>query len=239
MQNHFLSKNKTNGAKQKMYSSLTFSYPSLFNLSPQTCSGLKWNKKYQTKKKEGEARLGFGGLQGVKFKFVISHVQVSIKMLQLVQLSCQQDRFRGSQVPFSLLNKKGLGNWQDSLLDQWRNAVSTPCIFFFPNSSPLCVHQFMWRKSICGSLHHCIKSQKRAPSFVSSLVAEESSLLNSEMPFLTLFVPLTLAWVGHPIRFFFPVSKCVFHSLSVSRSESDHCTGLSFPLRWAYSMTAV
>lgn len=46
-----------------------------------------------------EQRLGFGGLQGVKFKFVIPHVQVNIKMLQLVQLSCQQDRFRAGRVP--------------------------------------------------------------------------------------------------------------------------------------------
>lgn len=163
-----------------------------------------WNGTRNTKKKKKrEQRLGFGGLQGVKFKFVIPHVQVSIKMLQLVQLSCQQDRFGASQVPFSLLNKKGLGNWQDSLLDQWCNAVSTPCIFFSPTLHlSLSIH-------LCeggASVGVCIitsRAKKRAPSFVSSFVAGESSLLYSETPFLTLFVPMTLAWVGHPICLFF------------------------------------
>lgn len=64
----------------------------------QTCSGLKRNKKNKQKKKRNKD-WGFGGLQGVKFKFVIPHVQVNIKMLQLVQLSCRQDRFRAGRVP--------------------------------------------------------------------------------------------------------------------------------------------
>lgn len=85
---------KTNNTKQKRN---VFKFhlfrPLTFYLRSQTCSELKRNEKYKK-----EQRLGFGGLQGVKFKFVIPHVQVSIKMLQLVQRFCQQDRFGADQV---------------------------------------------------------------------------------------------------------------------------------------------
>lgn len=80
--------------KQKKFSSFTCSYPSPLICVHRLVQGL--NRTRNTKK---EQRVGFGGLQGEKFKFVILHVQVSIKMLQLVQLSCQQDRLRAGQVP--------------------------------------------------------------------------------------------------------------------------------------------
>lgn len=129
------SSKKTKQTKtNKKVSSFTLSYPSQLHLRSQTCSGLKWNentkKKKRNKNKKGWG--GFGGLRGVKFKFVIPHVQVNIKMLQLVQLSCQQDRFRAGQVPpCSLLNKKGARKLAGQLARSvTRRTVSTPCIFF-------------------------------------------------------------------------------------------------------------
>lgn len=86
MQNHFSFKNKN--TKQKMFSSFTFSYPLTFYL---------WSELFRVEKEQEmqkRTKTGFGGLQRVQFKFVIPHVQGNIKMLQLVQLYCQQDRFR-------------------------------------------------------------------------------------------------------------------------------------------------
>lgn len=70
----------------------SFTVPFTFCLWSQTRSGLKQNKKYKKKQ-----RLGFGGPEGGKFKFVIRHVQVHIKMLQLNSYN-------------SLVNKTG--SWQ-------------------------------------------------------------------------------------------------------------------------------
>lgn len=67
----------------------SFRLPITFDLQSQTRSGFE---REQGKKEKNQR---FGGLQGVKFKFVIPHVQVKRKLLQLGQLSCQQDRFVG------------------------------------------------------------------------------------------------------------------------------------------------
>lgn len=78
--------------------------PHTFYLQSQICSELRRDKKYKK-----DQRFGFGGLLGVRFKFVISHVQVNIKML-LVHCFCRQHRFGAGQTPCSLLNffKRGL-----------------------------------------------------------------------------------------------------------------------------------
>lgn len=71
----------------------SFRLPVTFDLRLQTRSG------FETEQGKNQKNQRFGGLQGVKFKFVILHVQFYIKLLQLVQLSCQQDRFRAGRVP--------------------------------------------------------------------------------------------------------------------------------------------
>lgn len=108
-----------------MFSSFNFPYPSHFICNHRLVQG--WKGTRNTKK---EQRVGFGGLQRVKFKFVIPHVQVSIKMLQLVQHLVNKTGSGQSKSPCSLLNRKGLGNWQDSLLNEWCN-TQTPLPVFF------------------------------------------------------------------------------------------------------------
>lgn len=102
-------------------------------LCSQTCSGQKRNKEFKIKRTGGVQRAS-----GVKFKFVIPHVQVNIKMLQVVQLSCQQDRFRARQAksPCTLLNKKGLGYWQDSLFRGDEMLSLHSLYYFFSSVSP-------------------------------------------------------------------------------------------------------
>lgn len=194
--------------------------PHTFYLQSQICSELRRDKKYKK-----DQRFGFGGLLGVRFKFVISHVQVNIKML-LVHCFCRQHRFGAGQTPCSLLNflKKGLGNWQASLLV---NAVST-ALNFLLQLFAFSVYQLVGRrKSNCGSL----------PSCACSLLCLKSHLL---------YVLRIATPHSHSYDFCLDWLFCssnyppyVSHSLSVSSSESDHCTGLSFPFRWAYSMIAV
>lgn len=70
-----------------------FRLPVTFDLRLQTRSGFETEPGKQGKNQKNQR---VEGLQGVKFKFVIPHVQVYIKLLQL---SCQQDRFRAGQVP--------------------------------------------------------------------------------------------------------------------------------------------
>lgn len=99
---------------------------------------------FRVEKKEREIQRGGkgGGFQGVKFKFVIPHVQVNIKMLQLVQRSCQQDRFRAGQVPWRVCTHTKMKNKikQKGGLEIGRTArlvnqsmmqctTSSPCIF--------------------------------------------------------------------------------------------------------------
>lgn len=71
----------------------SFRLPVTFDLQLQTRSG------FETEQGKKQKNQRFGGLQGVKFKFVITHVQVCIKLLQLVQLSRQPDRIRAGQAP--------------------------------------------------------------------------------------------------------------------------------------------
>lgn len=104
--------------------------------------------------------LGFGGFQGVKFKFVIPHVQVNIKMLQVNSYNSLVNKTDSGQVrsPRRLPNKKGLVNWQDSVLNRWHNAQSPLCMFL-SSSWP---HVHLKRgKSNCESLCHYIKSQNK------------------------------------------------------------------------------
>ena len=70
----------------------------------------------RTKEKPKES---VGGLQGVKFKFVIPHVQVYIKMLQFVR------RFQSWPCAPAVY-------WQESLFNEWCNALySALCFCFF------------------------------------------------------------------------------------------------------------
>lgn len=158
--------------KKKKKSFQVSHYPSHFICDHRLVQG--WNGTRNTK--ETEQRLGFGGFQGVKFKFVIPHVQVNIKMLQLNSYNSLVNKTDSGQVksPCSLLNEKGLVNWQDSLLNRWRNAQSPLSVFFLSSSLPHSI--FMWRKSNCESLCHHIKSQNKISIlFLFSLMAEDST----------------------------------------------------------------
>lgn len=220
--------------KKKKKSFQVSHYPSHFICDHRLVQG--WNGTRNTK--ETEQRLGFGGFQGAKFKFVIPHVQVNIKMLQLNSYNSLVNKTDSGQVksPCSLLNEKGLVNWQDSLLNRWRNVQSPLSVFFCPAlylTLSSCEGRATVRVCVITS-----RAKIRSPSFFSFLLwqkVQHPLLLWSAMPHSS--VPMTSAWVGY--LFFLPFPPCVSHSLSVSRSESDHCTGLNFPLRWAYSMTAV
>lgn len=73
----------------------SFRIPVTFDLLLQTRSGFETEHGERKTQKNQRS----GGLRGVMFKFVIPRVQVYIKLLQLVQLSGQQDGFRAGQVP--------------------------------------------------------------------------------------------------------------------------------------------
>lgn len=100
--NSLLNEQKQNQHERELFSSFAFSH---VPLSPVTRLVLKRYKKYKK-----ELRLGFGGLGGVRFKFIIPHVQVNIKMLRVIQHSCQRGvcKDRPSPVPavVCLIKKK-------------------------------------------------------------------------------------------------------------------------------------
>lgn len=143
-------------------------------------------------------------------------------------LSTRQVRGRPSPPrPRSLLNKKGLGNWQASLLiDDAMHSLhctvfSSPVLYLLRLSTHV-KKEKLWESAI-----FCLFSCGRR---VIALLYSETPL--PTLSFLWLLLRLTISFVRL-------IPPYVSHSLSVSMSESDHCTGVSFPFRWAYSMTAV
>lgn len=101
-QNHFLK-------KTKRFSSFTISYFSCVLIE----SMLGGEQEIQ----KGTRAKVWRALRG---KVQVCHSSCASqykKMLQLIQHSCQQDKFRAGQGPRSLLSIKGFGNWQDSLLN--------------------------------------------------------------------------------------------------------------------------
>lgn len=81
------------------------------------------------------------------------------------------------------------------------------------------------------------------PSFVfvfsSSYGRFQGEVPFAPSPFSSFAFWLDLLYRLHAFLLPPPPPPRVSHSLSVSMSESDHCTGLNLPFRCAYSMTAV
>lgn len=119
--------------KENFFQVWPLSYPSPLVCVHRLVQGKKGTKEFKNNKDSGVQRAS-----GIKFKFVIPHVQVNIKMLQVVQLSCQQDRFRARQTksPCTLLNKMGLGYWQDSLFRGDEMLSLHSLYYFFSSASP-------------------------------------------------------------------------------------------------------
>lgn len=133
-------------------------------------------------------------------------------MLQVVQLSRQQDRFRARQAESSctLLNKKGLGYWQDSLF-RGDEILSLHSLYYFSPARhflQLSAHGKGERLCESASLHQ--EPKLNLPLSPLSRMAEETTFVS--------LVPMTSAWVGNPVLLFFFLSAwmCVSLSLAVS-----------------------
>lgn len=113
---------------RKLNSVSSFTLPFTCHLQLQTRSGMKRNKNT----KKGEQRLGFGGFGGVKFKFVIPHVQVNIKKCykstRTTLLSTRQIKGRSSPPPGNLLKKGACKLAGQLALSVMQCTVSTLCI---------------------------------------------------------------------------------------------------------------
>lgn len=157
-------------------------------------------------------KTGFGGLQRVQFKFVIPHVQGNIKMLQLVQLYCQQDRFRA--VPLQFAKQKGARKLAGQLAQSvMQCAVSTPCVLFLCSSNLLSIHSCEGRATV-GVFIITSRAKTTCPSLVS-YGRRVISLLYFETSFLTLQFLLLRLRLAIPLFFvFFNPSVCL--SLAVS-----------------------
>lgn len=131
----------------------------------------------------------------------------------------------------SLIKTGKIANWQDSLLAR--------------SLAPAAVRRTdsFLRIAASGSwLHSVVHCEKRAHVITSQVKIKSSSFVSFGRRVVVFLAAAPWTRVGRCDAF-----ACVWlvsavrrsHSLSVSKSESDHCTGLSFPLRWAYSITAV
>lgn len=191
-QNHFLTKKKYKHKKKRKFSSFTFSYPSHFICVCRLVQG--WNGTRNTKKgtKTGVWRASRGKVQVCHSSCASQYKNATTRT---TLLSTRQVQGRPSP-PCSLLNKKGLGNWQDSLLkSDAMHSLHSLYVFFFPPALhlPLSIYPCEGRATV-GVCNIASRAKTRSSSFVSSLLWQKSHLrplLWNAIPHS--FIPMTSA----------------------------------------------
>ena len=208
-------KKKYKHKKKRKFSSFTFSYPSHFICVCRLVQG--WNGTRNTKKgtKIGVWRASRGKVQVCHSSCASQYKNATTRT---TLLSTRQVQGRPSP-PCSLLNKKGLGNWQDSLLksDAMHSLHSLYVFFFLQLFTSLCLsihvkEEQLWESA---TLHQEPK-QDLHPLSLLSYGRRVISVLYSETPSLTLsFLWLRLR-LAIPFRVFFVFNTSMCLSLAVS-----------------------
>ena len=196
-----------------MFSSLNlFITPSHCILWSQTCSGLKRNKKYKKEQRPGVWRASRGKVQVCHSSCASQYKKCYNSYNSLVNKTGSGQ----AKSPCSLLNKKGLGNWQDSLLNRWCDAQSPlpVCsilqLFALLRRSIHVKEEQLWEPV---SLRQESK-QDLHPLF--SLMAEESSSPSSTLK--SSFLTLSFLWLLLRLAIPFAVSISLRVSLTRCRS---------------------
>lgn len=135
--------------------------------------------------------MGFGGLQRVKFKFVIPHVQVSIKMLQLVNKtgSGQSKSPVGCQIKRDLEN----GRTACSMSDATQSPLPVfSALLLFTSINPFGKKEHLWESA---SLHQKPKTVSALLSFMTEQSLSSFSI--NAIPHSFRSCDFCLCWLSH------------------------------------------